>query len=219
MPATRRWKSGLAEAAKNPNAEVVSREDENLVLVDESDRVVGHLSKGACHDGEGVLHRAFSLFVFNREGQLLLQQRSEKKRLWPLFWSNTCCSHPREGETMDEAVHRRLHEELRMTSELEFLYKFQYQASYEDIGSENEICWVRRRLTTKWTPHRRSSRPGFRWSGRACGRSTGSSSDYDIARARRLHPSSIASSSANVKQSRAKRSPVRTSPTCSSLSG
>jgi isopentenyl-diphosphate delta-isomerase len=132
----------LAEAAKNPNAEVVSREDENLVLVDESDRVVGHLSKGACHDGEGVLHRAFSLFVFNREGQLLLQQRSEKKRLWPLFWSNTCCSHPREGETMDEAVHRRLHEELRMTSELEFLYKFQYQASYEDIGSENEICWV-----------------------------------------------------------------------------
>jgi isopentenyl-diphosphate delta-isomerase len=132
----------LAETAKNPNAEVVSSEDETLMLVDESDRVVGHLSKGACHDGEGVLHRAFSLFVFNREGELLLQQRSEGKRLWPLFWSNTCCSHPRDGETMDEAVHRRLHEELRMTSELQFLYKFQYQASYEDIGSENEMCWV-----------------------------------------------------------------------------
>jgi isopentenyl-diphosphate delta-isomerase len=132
----------LAESSPNPINEVVSSENEMLVLVDESDRVVGHLSKGACHDGEGVLHRAFSLFVFNREGELLLQQRSSGKRLWPLFWSNSCCSHPREGETMDEAVHRRLHQELRMTSELRFLYKFQYQASYQDIGSENEMCWV-----------------------------------------------------------------------------
>lgn len=113
-----------------------------LILVDESDRVVGHLSKGACHEGEGALHRAFSLFVFNRDGKLLLQKRSEEKRLWPLFWSNSCCSHPREGETMDQAIHRRLDQELGMTGELQFLYKFQYQASYEDIGSENEICWV-----------------------------------------------------------------------------
>jgi isopentenyl-diphosphate delta-isomerase len=134
--------SGLAETANNPSVEIVSSDDETLILVDESDRVVGHLSKGACHDGEGVLHRAFSLFVFNPKGELLLQQRSEVKRLWPLFWSNTCCSHPREGETMDEAVHRRLQQELGMTSELQFLYKFQYQASYEDIGSENEMCWV-----------------------------------------------------------------------------
>jgi isopentenyl-diphosphate delta-isomerase len=132
----------LAETASNPSVEVVSSDDEMLILVDESDRVVGHMSKGACHDGEGVLHRAFSLFIFNREGELLLQQRSEGKRLWPLFWSNTCCSHPREGETMDEAVHRRLQEEMGITGELEFLYKFQYQARYEDIGSENEICWV-----------------------------------------------------------------------------
>jgi len=134
--------SGLAETLINPSVEVVSSEDETLILVDESDRVVGHLSKGACHDGEGVLHRAFSLFIFNREGELLLQRRSGGKRLWPGFWSNTCCSHPREGETMDEAIHRRLHQELGMTSELQFLYKFQYQASYEDVGSENEICWV-----------------------------------------------------------------------------
>ena len=132
----------MAEASVRPKNEVVSSENEMLILVDESDRVVGHLSKGACHDGEGVLHRAFSLFVLNRDGELLLQQRSAGKRLWPLFWSNTCCSHPREGETMDGAVHRRLKQELRMTSDLRFLYKFQYQASYEDIGSENEICWV-----------------------------------------------------------------------------
>ncbi len=121
---------------------MVSSENETLILVDESDRVVGHLSKGACHDGEGVLHRAFSLFVFNRAGNLLLQQRSAEKRLWPLFWSNTCCSHPRAGETMDEAIHRRLSQEFGMASELEFLFKFQYQAAYEDKGSEHEMCWV-----------------------------------------------------------------------------
>ena len=142
MPATRRWKFGLAESFSSQINEVVSSEDEMLVLVDESDRVVGNLSKGACHDGEGVLHRAFSLFVFNREGELLLQQRSSGKRLWPLFWSNSCCSHPRQDETMDEAVQRRLLQELGLASNLQFLYKFQYQASYEDIGSENEFCWV-----------------------------------------------------------------------------
>ena len=113
-----------------------------LILVDENDRVVGYLSKGLSHDGEGALHRAFSLFVFNREGEFLLQQRSAGKRLWSLFWSNSCCSHPREGETMDEAVRRRLLQELRLESNLQFLYKFQYQASYKDIGSESEICWV-----------------------------------------------------------------------------
>jgi isopentenyl-diphosphate delta-isomerase len=142
MPGIRRWKSGLAESSPRPITEVVSSEDEPLILVDDSDRVLGHLSKGACHDGEGVLHRAFSLFVFNRNGELLLQQRSSGKRLWPLFWSNSCCSHPREGETMDGAVQRRLQQELQISSELQFLYKFQYQASYGDVGSENEMCWV-----------------------------------------------------------------------------
>jgi isopentenyl-diphosphate delta-isomerase len=122
--------------------EVVSSEDEELILVDESDRVVGHLSNRACHDGEGVLHRAFSVFIFNRQGKLLLQKRSSEKRLWPLFWSNSCCSHPRRGETMHEAVERRLLQELGMNGEFEFLYSFQYRAKFEDIGSENELCWV-----------------------------------------------------------------------------
>jgi isopentenyl-diphosphate delta-isomerase len=132
----------LAEAAGRPIHEVVSSEDEALILVDGADREVGHLSKGACHDGEGVLHRAFSLFIFNRSGELLLQQRSSGKRLWPLYWSNSCCSHPRRGETMDEAIHRRLRQELGMTSDLEFLYKFQYQVPFRDLGSENELCSV-----------------------------------------------------------------------------
>ena len=142
MPVIRRWKSGLAEEASNSNWDVVSSEDETLILVDETDRIVGHLAKGACHDGDGVLHRAFSIFVFSPSGELLLQRRSATKRLWPRFWSNTCCSHPRQGETVGEAVERRLQQELGMTSDLSFLYKFQYQARYRDLGSENELCWV-----------------------------------------------------------------------------
>ena len=121
---------------------IVSNEADNLIVVDDSDREIGNLSKAVCHDGDGVLHRAFSLFIFNRSGQLLIQKRSAKKRLWPLFWSNSCCSHPRDGEDMEEVIHRRLYEELRICSDLEYLYKFQYHARFGDIGSEHELCWV-----------------------------------------------------------------------------
>ena len=122
--------------------EVVSSDEEPLILVDSSDREIGHLSKGACHDGDGVLHRAFSLFIFSREGALLLQKRSAEKRLWPLYWSNSCCSHPRRGETMDEATGRRLLQELGLAAETHHLFTFQYHARYLDLGSENEVCWV-----------------------------------------------------------------------------
>ena len=132
----------MAEAAASPDAEVVSSEEEPLILVDESDHEVGHLSKGACHDGDGVLHRAFSLFIFNPAGELLLQQRSDEKRLWPLYWSNSCCSHPRRGETMEVATHRRLLQELGMKSSFHHIFTFQYQAQYLDLGSENEVCRV-----------------------------------------------------------------------------
>jgi isopentenyl-diphosphate delta-isomerase len=132
----------LAEALRQSVDEVVSSEDDELILVDEHDREVGTLAKGACHDGEGVLHRAFSLFVFNPRGELLLQRRSEGKRLWPGYWSNSCCSHPRAGETMDEATHRRLVQELGMRSALRYLFKFFYHARYGEVGSERELCWV-----------------------------------------------------------------------------
>ena len=122
--------------------EVVSSEEEPLILVDESDREIGFLNKGACHDGDGVLHRAFSLFLFNSAGELLLQQRSNEKRLWPLFWSNSCCSHPRKGESMDVATERRLAQELGMKSTFHHLFTFQYQVPYLELGSENEVCWV-----------------------------------------------------------------------------
>lgn len=117
-------------------------EAESLILVDEADREVGYMSKARCHEGRGVLHRAFSLLIFNDRGELLLQRRSAAKRLWPHYWSNSCCSHPRRSETMEEATHRRLHEELGLRCPLHFLFKFQYQAQFEAIGAEHELCSV-----------------------------------------------------------------------------
>jgi isopentenyl-diphosphate Delta-isomerase len=117
-------------------------DSEALILVDEADREVGHLSKAKCHDGQGVLHRAFSLLIFNDDGELLLQQRAPSKRLWPRYWSNSCCSHPRRAESMETAIHRRLYEELGLRCPLQFLFKFQYQAQFESAGSEQELCSV-----------------------------------------------------------------------------
>jgi isopentenyl-diphosphate delta-isomerase len=122
--------------------EVVSNGSEQLILVDELDREIGFKAKNDCHAGKGVLHRAFSIFVFNGDNELLLQQRSPSKMLWPKYWSNTCCSHPRRGESMDEAVSRRLMQELGFDCPLEFLYKFKYQAQFGVIGAEHEYCWV-----------------------------------------------------------------------------
>ena len=120
----------------------MSSEDELLILVDEHDREIGHLDKAACHDGAGVLHRAFSIFIFNARGELLLQRRSAEKRLWPGFWANSCCSHPRRGERLGEAAARRLGEELGLASELVELYTFRYHAAFGELGSERELCTV-----------------------------------------------------------------------------
>jgi isopentenyl-diphosphate Delta-isomerase len=113
-----------------------------LIVVDEDDRRLGHLSKSMCHEGRGVLHRAFSLLIFNDRGELLVQQRSPTKRLWPLYWSNSCCSHPRRAETMDVATRRRLLEELGIRCDLKFLFKFQYHAQFDATGAEHELCSV-----------------------------------------------------------------------------
>lgn len=121
---------------------IVSSESEQLILVDEQDAELGYESKAACHNGEGLLHRAFSVFIFNAAGELLLQRRGSEKRLWPGFWSNSCCSHPRRGESMEVATRRRLEEELGVAVVLRYVYQFQYQASFGSVGSENELCSV-----------------------------------------------------------------------------
>ncbi len=115
---------------------------EKVILVDSQDREIGTGDKEACHDGEGILHRAFSVFLFDAEGAVLLQQRSDKKRLWPGFWSNSCCSHPRPGEDVRAAGERRIAEELSLEAPLSFLYKFVYQARFSAAGSEHELCHV-----------------------------------------------------------------------------
>ncbi len=124
------------------NDKVVSSDSEELILVDADDNETGHLSKAECHDGRGVLHRAFSVFLFNSNGELLLQQRAGGKRLWPLFWSNSCCSHPRRGESMAEATVRRVEQELGIQATVEFVYRFSYQALYGELGAEHELCSV-----------------------------------------------------------------------------
>ncbi len=117
-------------------------ESDTLILVDAQDQDVGYMSKAQCHAGRGVLHRAFSLLIFNDRGDLLIQQRAAAKRLWPLYWSNSCCSHPRGAETMEAATQRRLQEELGLSCALQFLFKFQYQAQFDDTGAEHELCSV-----------------------------------------------------------------------------
>jgi isopentenyl-diphosphate delta-isomerase len=113
-----------------------------LILVDKGDNILGYEEKEKCHLGKGMLHRAFSILIFTSSGRLLLQKRSTVKPLWPLFWSNSVCSHPRKGEDYIEAAQRRLKEEIGVETPLRLLFKFQYQAPFKTIGSENELCAV-----------------------------------------------------------------------------
>ena len=124
------------------NDQTVSSPTEKLILVDKSDRKIGQITKQDAHQGKGRLHRAFSIFLFNDQKQLLLQKRSLKKPLWPGFWANSCCSHPRVGEELEEAVHRRLEQELNVSTVVHYLYKFEYKASFKDVGTEHELCSV-----------------------------------------------------------------------------
>ncbi len=121
---------------------------ERLIILDPLDNIIGYETKAECHKGKGILHRAFSIFIFNSKGELLIQERSSLKPLWPLYWSNSVCSHPREGEEDLDAAHRRLKEEINIDTPLTFLFKFQYSATYKkngnEIGSENELCSVYR---------------------------------------------------------------------------
>jgi len=122
--------------------DVVSDDTEALILVDSEDNEIGSLDKTACHDGTGFLHRAFSVFIFNKDDELLMQKRAADKRLWPNFWSNSCCSHPRQGEDVDVAIHRRCEQELGLCTQLEYAYKFEYSAAFGEIGTEHELCSV-----------------------------------------------------------------------------
>lgn len=111
-----------------------------LILVDNQDRVIGYENKAKCHQGQGILHRAFTVLVTNDKNQVLIQWRSKFKKLWPLIWETSCSSHPRKGEKILFLAKKRLKEELNFTCPLRSIGKFQYQAFYKNVGSENEIC-------------------------------------------------------------------------------
>lgn len=115
-----------------------------LIAVDADDVALAPLDKAEGHRGDGVLHRAFSVFLFDRAGRVLLQRRSAHKPLWPGFWANSCCSHPRWGESLEQAVPRRVREELGvpMLDAPRWRFRFIYHARYRDVGSEHELCHV-----------------------------------------------------------------------------
>ena len=114
---------------------------EYVVLVDESDRQTGLMEKQVAHVTPH-LHRAFSVFIFNSKGELLLQQRALSKYHSPGLWTNTCCSHPRAGETLEEATSRRLREEMGMACEMHEVYTFIYKAPVGEGLTEHEFDHV-----------------------------------------------------------------------------
>lgn len=114
---------------------------EEVVLVDEMDNAIGTAEKLKAHQS-GELHRAFSIFIFNSKGEMLLQQRAKDKYHSGGLWTNACCSHPRPNEETKEAAVRRLEEELDMRTELSFLFSFQYKAGFENGLIEHELDHV-----------------------------------------------------------------------------
>lgn len=114
---------------------------ENVILVDKNDKEIGVMPKMQAHLS-GALHRAFSIFIFNKKGQLLLQQRALNKYHSGGKWTNTCCSHPRIGEHIESAAHRRLLEEMGMKCELTYGFNFLYKADVENGLLEHEYDHV-----------------------------------------------------------------------------
>lgn len=112
-----------------------------VILVDQNDIPVGTMEKIEAHR-KALLHRAFSVFIFNSENKLLLQQRAFHKYHSGGLWTNTCCSHPFPGETTPDAALRRLKEEMGMEAELSYLFKFRYKAPFTNQLTEHEIDHV-----------------------------------------------------------------------------
>lgn len=115
--------------------------EELVVLVDKNDKEIGVMPKMEAHE-KAVLHRAFSVFVFNKKGELMLQQRAAHKYHSPLLWTNTCCSHQRNGESNINAGIRRLQEEMGFTTSLEEVFSFIYKAPFDNGLTEHELDHV-----------------------------------------------------------------------------
>jgi len=115
--------------------------EENVILVNELNEQIGTMPKMEAHE-KAVLHRAFSVFIMNDKGETMLQQRAAHKYHSPLLWTNTCCSHQREGETNIEAGKRRLQEEMGFVAELKELFSFIYKTPFDNGLTEHELDHV-----------------------------------------------------------------------------
>ena len=115
--------------------------EEKVILVDKNDNQVGLMPKLEAHK-KGVLHRAFSIFIFNSKYELLLQKRASAKYHSGGLWTNTCCSHPREGEDIFDAANRRLNEEMGIKTSLRKVYDFIYKAELDNQLTEHEFDHV-----------------------------------------------------------------------------
>jgi isopentenyl-diphosphate Delta-isomerase len=114
---------------------------EEVILVNEQDEQVGSMEKMEAHH-KGALHRAFSVFIFNNKGEMLLQQRAISKYHSGGLWTNACCSHPRPGESTNEAADRRLQEELGFSTSIKKIFDFKYNASFNNGLIEHEFDHV-----------------------------------------------------------------------------
>ena len=114
---------------------------EEVILVDESDKETGLMEKMQAHL-EGRLHRAFSVFIFNNKGEMLLQQRALNKYHSGGLWTNTCCSHPKPGESIEAAAARRLKEELGFETSIEKIFDFIYETGFDNGLIEHEFDHV-----------------------------------------------------------------------------
>ena len=112
-----------------------------VILVNETDEPIGTMEKMEAHR-QALLHRAFSIFIFNSRGEMLLQQRADKKYHSPGLWTNACCSHPQPGEETRAAAERRLFEELGFRTELKELFTFTYRTDFDNGLTENEFDHV-----------------------------------------------------------------------------
>jgi isopentenyl-diphosphate delta-isomerase len=115
--------------------------EEQVILVDTNDKVIGLMDKMAAHE-QALLHRAFSVFVLNDKNEVMLQQRASHKYHSPLLWTNTCCSHQRAGESNIQAGKRRLDEEMGFVTELKELFHFIYKAPFDNGLTEHELDHV-----------------------------------------------------------------------------
>ena len=114
---------------------------EQVILVDTDGNDIGVAEKIEAHE-KGLLHRAFSIFIFNKRGEVLLHQRAFDKYHSGGLWSNACCSHPRPGEPLEKAVHRRLQEEMGFDCDLQEIFTFTYRHEFDNGLIENEFDHV-----------------------------------------------------------------------------